>query len=366
MFVSKWDSLKEYDSVIGTIVSNFMEANDVKTIATGRWNLENGCYVNVDEYETRINNCFEAHRAYVDVQLMVDGEEEIFCAPLSHGVEAVAFDEQKDVAFYNCDKGPYCTVTLKPQMAVVLMPFDMHAPCNAIEKRCNRKLVFKIPIELLKENKKKKVACCGDSITFGLLATSTGKSYPKVLQQLAGDSLQIRNFGRNGATVIADYELLPNRYAPYLKSPEYAMAMLSEPDIVVLMLGMNDGNPTHHFNAENGGPMSVEYSMQYEDTLKLLIDNLSGLPSNPQIVLCKTTAMKRTVCKQFSESYVNDFTNNLLIIRAIQEKVADEYQIPLVDTLQGMDNMDYYRDGCHMTDAGYEQLAKKIYKYISN
>lgn len=366
MFLSKWDSLKEYDSVIGTIVLEFVKENDVKTIATGRYDLNAGCYVNVDEYETRENYCFEAHQAYVDVQLMVEGEEEIFCAPISHGTETVAFDREKDVAFYNCDNGPYGTVVLKPQMAVVLMPWDMHAPCNSVKQRHNRKLVFKIPVELLKEKKKKRIACCGDSITFGLLATSADKSYPKVLQQLVGDSFHVGNFGRNGATVIADYELLPNRYAPYLKSPEYAMAMMSEPDVVVLMLGMNDGNPTHHFNAENGGLMSEEYKKQYEETLRQLIRNLSSVPSKPQIILCKTTAMKRTVCEQFNEAYVANFTNNLLCIRAIQEKVAKEYKIPLVDTLCGMNNMDYYRDGCHMTDAGYEQLANIIYKYIPN
>ena len=365
MILVKWELLKEYDSTIGTIVSDFMNKNDVNTIAIGRYELTDGCYVNVDEYETRENNSFEAHRAYVDVQLMVDGEEDIICAPLPHGTETIPYNSDKDVAFYNCDNGPCCTVKLKPQMAVVLMPWDMHAPCNFVEKRQNRKLVFKIPVELTGERTKKRITCCGDSITFGALATAVDKSYPSVLQQLLGDSYRVGNFGRNGATVIADYELLPNRYAPYLKSPEYATAMMSEPDVVVLMLGMNDGNPTHHFNSENGGPISEEYKKQYEETLKSLLDNLASLPSKPEIILAKTTAMKRVVCEQFDEAYIENFTNNLIHIRKIQEKVAAEYQIPLADTLSGMDNMDFYRDGCHMTDAGYQQLAQIMYKHIS-
>ena len=44
-----------------------MNKNDVSTITTGRYELTDGCYVNVDEYETRENNSFEAHRTYVDV-----------------------------------------------------------------------------------------------------------------------------------------------------------------------------------------------------------------------------------------------------------------------------------------------------------
>ena len=46
-----------------------MNKNDVNTITTGRYELTDGCYVNVDEYETRENNSFEAHRTYVDVLL---------------------------------------------------------------------------------------------------------------------------------------------------------------------------------------------------------------------------------------------------------------------------------------------------------
>lgn len=149
MFSAKWQELKKYDPFIGTVVSDFMNKNDVRTIATGRYDLRDGCYVNVDEYDTRENHTFEAHRDYIDVQLMVDGEEEILYAPLSHGTEVIPYDSQKDIVFYTCDKGSYESVKLQSEMAVVLLPRDMHAPCNLIPKRHNRKLVFKIPQSLV-------------------------------------------------------------------------------------------------------------------------------------------------------------------------------------------------------------------------
>lgn len=46
-----------------------MNKNDVSTITTGRYELTNGCYVNVDEYETTENNNFEENCTYVDVLL---------------------------------------------------------------------------------------------------------------------------------------------------------------------------------------------------------------------------------------------------------------------------------------------------------
>ena len=365
MFLIEWKSLKEYNSLMWDVISPFMKTNDVEQMLSGRYELEKGCYVNVDDCETRENHNFEAHRVYVDVQLMINGEEEVFVAPIEKGLETEAYDGEKDVAFYACEEGTYDRIPLTSGMAMVLLPEDLHAPCNWAEKKTNRKLVFKIPVELVCGGKKKKISCCGDSITFGLLASTPEHSYPSVLQKLLGDAYQVGNYGRNGATVIADYDWLSNRYSPYRKSPEYPLAMESRPDVVVLMLGMNDANPTHHFNAENGGPISDKYLRQYEDTLKKLLKGFKELPTKPQVFLARTTAMKRVVCAQFDEAYIRNFTENLILIRGIQEKVANEYEISSIDTLSEMDNMEFYRDGCHLTDAGYEQLAKIIFRTIT-
>lgn len=146
MFLTDWKTLKEYNSHMWDVISGFMETNDVEQMLPGRYELEKGCYVNVDDCETRENHNFEVHRVYVDVQLMVDGIEEIFVAPLEKGTETVAYDEEKDAAFYTSKE--YTVVPLEKGKALVLYPEDLHAPCNWPEKRTNRKLVFKIPVEL--------------------------------------------------------------------------------------------------------------------------------------------------------------------------------------------------------------------------
>lgn len=212
---------------------------------------------------------------------------------------------------------------------------------------------------------KTKIACCGDSITFGLMATTPENSYPAVLQKLLGETYIVENFGRSGATVIADYDSQPGQeYGPYLKSDEYASAMVSAPDIVILMLGMNDGNPTHCFNERNGGAISEYCLSVYEDTLCGILDGFRKLATAPKVFLCKTTAMKRVVNQILSFEYINHFTENLTNIREIQEKTAAKYQIPLIDTLFGMDDPAYYRDGVHLTDIGYARLAAIVAKAI--
>ena len=362
MVLLHWEELHKFDALVFKVISDFMTSRDVKTIPTGRYDLADGCYVNVDSYETRQNARFEAHKRFVDVQLMVEGQEQILCAPLPHGTVTQPYSEEKDCGFFDCDKGPYCTLSLEEGMAAVFEPWDLHAPCVRQEKRRNRKLVFKIPVELLQS--KKTVACCGDSITYGLLATTPEKSYPAVLQSLLPHCL-VENCGRNGATAIADYPLLPNCYAPYLKSPEYARAMVSGADVVVLMLGMNDGNPTHHFNAVNGGPITEEYCRRYEETLTALVENFRNLPTKPQVYIAMTTAMRRVVGPQFDEAYIENFTENTRKIRQLQKAVGEKLGVRLIDTLTDMDDPAYYKDGCHLSDAGYRQLAHMIHKAIT-
>ena len=76
-----------------------------------------------------------------------------------------------------------------------------------------------------------KVACIGNSITFGLtIPDRENQSYPAQLQKLLGPEYTVENFGRSGAT------LLRNGHNPYQKSEEFASALAFAPDIAVIHL----------------------------------------------------------------------------------------------------------------------------------
>ncbi len=149
MFVTNWENLGAYNAFIGKVVSKFMREQDVRELPAGRYNLEDGCYVNVSEYDTKENKKFEVHRAYIDVQLLLDGEEEIWCARLGKGKEITPYNPVKDAAFFTVESG-YESILLLPDQAMVLTPDDLHAPCNLDEVRRNRKLIFKIPVSAVK------------------------------------------------------------------------------------------------------------------------------------------------------------------------------------------------------------------------
>ena len=84
----------------------------------------------------------------------------------------------------------------------------------------------------------KKLACVGDSITWGFTIVNRGKySYPAVLQQLLGEGFEVRNFGHNDAAARFDAD------TPYVSKKAYRDSLAWEPDIVLLMLGTNDTKP---------------------------------------------------------------------------------------------------------------------------
>jgi acyl-CoA thioesterase I len=89
-----------------------------------------------------------------------------------------------------------------------------------------------------------RVACIGDSITYGFgIKDRERNSYPAQLGALLGQKWEVRNFGVNGATALI------KGTRPYVDQPAYREALAFKPHVVVIKLGTNDTNakswPTH-------------------------------------------------------------------------------------------------------------------------
>lgn len=83
-----------------------------------------------------------------------------------------------------------------------------------------------------------KVACVGDSITYGHGISDWAKNnYPAQLQKILGDEYHVANFGSSGACVNPDGD------QPYISREVYKDSLGYEADILVFMLGTNDSKP---------------------------------------------------------------------------------------------------------------------------
>ena len=116
----------------------------------------------------------------------------------------------------------------------------------------------------------KRIACVGDSITFGAaIKDRTKNCYPAQLGRMLGEKFEVRNFGVNGAT------LLKKGDKPYWKLKAYANARDFQPEIVVIKLGTNDSKPRNWKHKE-------EYVADYV----ALIESFRKLGSKPVVWLC--------------------------------------------------------------------------------
>lgn len=60
---------------------NFISVNDLRTLPNGRYELGDGNYVNIFEYDTKESDgIFEAHKEYIDIHYAIIGNEKVLWA----------------------------------------------------------------------------------------------------------------------------------------------------------------------------------------------------------------------------------------------------------------------------------------------
>lgn len=132
---------------------DYLATLDLQNLTVGRHNLSEAIYMNVMEFETEPSEAKQAemHRKYIDIQLLISGEESIEYGV--HYPDLSLYTEYKDQEDYQLipDIPNKSAVTLTPKMFVVFYPYEPHKPgCNVNNQRIKlKKLVVKIPVELV-------------------------------------------------------------------------------------------------------------------------------------------------------------------------------------------------------------------------
>jgi len=125
----------------------FLHETDLAALEPGDYEIDGQrIYARALTYTTRLpeKGVWEAHRLYIDLQVMVQGAERICYAPLSR-LTPGAYDEAKD--FWRLS-GEGDSVTLPEGSFMLLWPHDGHMPCLAVgEPEPIKKVVVKIAVE---------------------------------------------------------------------------------------------------------------------------------------------------------------------------------------------------------------------------
>lgn len=209
----------------------------------------------------------------------------------------------------------------------------------------------------------------GDSITEGVGARSPEKAYPVVLSKLTG--AVVNNYGVSGSR-ITDIESIWTNPGSFV---DRMYAMDTSADIVIIFGGTND---FWFADCPIGKRTDTKVNTFYGALNKMLPHLKSAYP-NSDIVLvipyqqCKDATETRT----YKRSTYSDFgmgTFNAYRIAMLDR--CEYYGIPVLDLYMDYDlNMadnrealerygNFICDGCHLNDAGYNLLARKIYRFI--
>ena len=130
-------------------VYDFLTNNDLTTLTVGRYEIGNGgAYANVQEYLTLEENGFEAHRDFIDVQIIVNGTENISVADLADGLDCtMEYDKVRDCVLYE-SASIIRSFEADSSAWFVFFPSNLHRPGVAIGGVPSpvKKVVVKIPV----------------------------------------------------------------------------------------------------------------------------------------------------------------------------------------------------------------------------
>lgn len=191
-----------------------------------------------------------------------------------------------------------------------------------------------------------RVACVGNSITYGSTISNRAKNcYPAQLQAYLGDAYEVVNFGISGTT------LLTKGDSPYINTKAYSESQAFQPDIVLIKLGTNDSKPKNW-----------KYSADFKANYQALIDSYRELPSNPRIILL-------TPLRSFLPGD-NDISNTVIekVIRPTLEELAYTNQLEIINLFNLFGNQwdeSLMPDRLHPSSIGAGKMAKKIYEYLT-
>lgn len=190
-----------------------------------------------------------------------------------------------------------------------------------------------------------KIACVGDSITWGFTLLKRNKhSYPAVLQSLLGDDYQVYNFGFNDSTAREDSEV------PYIKRKVFQRAHEIQPDIVLIMLGSNDTKEIN-WNEE-----------KFREGYTKIVDTFLNMEHRPKVYLMTPPRIFRKLDLKPLMLHNSVLKNKII---PIIKEIAAEKALDVIELHPILKSRGYYTDGIHPDKEGARMLAEAVYQALS-
>ena len=186
-----------------------------------------------------------------------------------------------------------------------------------------------------------KIACIGDSLTFGLtLDVPEEDSYPNRLQMMLGDGFVVNPYlGRNGAGVWR------SGFLPYVGTRECREAVAWMADVLVVCLGTND----------TFLPMTDSFRQEFVDDYVALLGELKKNSQEARFFLCLIPPIP--ACKELAPA--------VSTINGMIADVASACHATLIDLhTPFLSKNELFSDGIHPNEAGARLIAETVFRAL--
>lgn len=151
MIKDKLENAEKYYNVSKNLKKGFewLKSQDLENIESGKYNIDGEIvYANIQEYETKEDALYEAHKKYIDIQYMIRGREMVGVCERTVCKNNIPYDPQKDIEFMDCTKTDEWQ-TLNSGEFLVLFPEDAHKPSiTPKELQGSKNIVKKVVVKV--------------------------------------------------------------------------------------------------------------------------------------------------------------------------------------------------------------------------
>ena len=129
MIYDRIENIETYTAISERLAKGLklLRTTDFSAMEAGKYEVDGTeLYYMLQSYQSKEQNDRpEAHRRYIDIQYIVEGEEQIGVGALSGMTEEVSANPEGDIWFYH---GPVTNIKMEKGSFAVFFPQDAHAP----------------------------------------------------------------------------------------------------------------------------------------------------------------------------------------------------------------------------------------------
>ena len=204
-----------------------------------------------------------------------------------------------------------------------------------------------------------KVACIGDSITYGLgLADRAKESYPAQLQKLLDEfepgKYEVRNFGNSGRGIYLDL-MRGSEKRGFRYMPEHKAALEWKPDVVICNLGINDNG--EYIKEYTGGRRRGQFESDYLS----LLDDYRKANSNAKFYIWTKLSPLAGGQKFYRSPEPFLMQADLEVVAKKMDAVGLDMQEPLREKMDKI----FARDKIHPNAEGAKIIAETTFEAVA-